>query len=252
MATYIFAGKVFPERADVNIQISPIEVQIKEAGLQFQARISIGASQVSVVVDTEEEVSELSTLRNYIEWYVGVAVNALGYLGGRGYDVEITSVVGSSGTPWHVFGVGVPALERSKSERPVNFSGLWNLLMSDERAVPLERALANLREAIRAPHDTALFCHRAIESLRQMFGDASDDDTKPSWKRMGASLRVERSWIGPLIEPGQQLRHGEPRFSSGAERETFMLLTWKVIDRFIEYARGGYKPLPEAGYPLLQ
>lgn len=253
MPTYIFSGRVLPERANVNIQLPLIFVQNNEARLEFHAQVAIGASQVSVVVDTEEEADNLLTLRNYVEWLVRMAVDAFGYLKGIGYDVEITSVVNPSGTLWQVFGVGEPSLAQSESERPVGFPELWKVLTSGAKTAPLQQALGDLREAIRAPHDTGFFCYRAIESLRQHYVEASDgDNTGLSWDRLRAALRIDRLWINPLVESSKQHRHGGSPYSSGEERASAMQHAWKVVDRFVAYAQRDYQPLPEAEYPLLQ
>lgn len=252
MATYIFSGKVIPERAAVSITPVKIRASVPEARLEFDAVISIAVSQVSVVVEADGEVNDLPTLRNYVEWLVRIEVDAFGYLEGRGYDVEITSVTGSDGSPWLVFGVEEPALQQSKSERPVNFAELWKVLTSDERSAPLQRALGDLRQAIRARHDTGFFCYRAVESIRQSFVKAEGRDNSPSWERLRKALRIDQSWLTKLAELSRPLRHGAYHFSSSQERELAMQHAWKVVDRFVEYARHNFQPLPEAEFEVLK
>lgn len=149
MNSYIFSGKVLPERANVNI--TPIEVKIDaiDAGISGTAIISINVSQVSVVFNTNSN-SDLMTLKNYVDYSVRTLIDAFGYLSGRGYDIEITSVVNHEGKH-AVFGVGIPELEKSQKERPLSFQQLLEAMAKSQH---LHRALSDLREAIRSPVDT--------------------------------------------------------------------------------------------------
>ena len=55
-------------------------------------------------------------------------VDAYGYIEGRGYDVEIASVIDSVGGDWMVFPIAIRQIHESKSDRPVTFSDLYRLL----------------------------------------------------------------------------------------------------------------------------
>ena len=120
MPTYVFTGKVLPERAAVSITLPRVHTFIPEAKLEFDAVVRITLSQVSVVVKTTEQTDDLPTLRNYVDDVVRIALDSYGYLEGRGYELEITSVVSPSGDALTVFGVEIPEIHQSKSERPVD------------------------------------------------------------------------------------------------------------------------------------
>lgn len=253
MNTYIFNGRILPER--VSADMAPdqeLKVSIPEANLDFDVTISIRASQVAIIVDSASQVTDVGTLKNQVERLLRIIVDANGYLEGRGYDVEITSVVGP-GHQYIVFGIEEYALQKAKSERPVGFAELWDILISGERSAPLQRALGNLRDAINSPHDTGFFCYRAVESLRHAFIDPTDgEDRRSSWERLRIALVVDRSWIDYLRDFGDPQRHGGTPYMSGADRTLAMQHAWKVVDRFVEYARRDYKPLREAEHPLLK
>lgn len=154
MTVYVFGGKVMPERAAVSVPTFELRVDAKDMGIACEASISIGVSQVSAVVKTSGEEVDLLTLKNVVESLVRAEVDALGYLWGCGYDVEITSVVESSGNQV-VFGVGIPELQQTKNERPLAFEDVWQVMSQSEY---LRRALGDLREAIRSPLDTGFHC----------------------------------------------------------------------------------------------
>lgn len=222
MFTYVFSGIVIPERAAVAITFDPpvhitcrIPVGANQS-LVLETSLAIIASQVSVIAKSERVIEDLWTAHNYIEQMVRSVVDAFGYIEGRGYDVEITSVAGlvdgqspPSSLFWQVFGVEVGALQASKADRPYSFDEIVPLLFDPPETdgdLPaavgqqFRRAIGDLREAIRSPHDTGLFCFRAVESIRECFVSTSDadDDHKSSWIRMSQALRISQSWTKDL------------------------------------------------------
>lgn len=198
--------------------------------------LSIQASQVSVVVRlVEGNPPDLLTLKNTVEDIVRTASDALGYVTGRGYDIEITSVSSDSGDH-QAFGIESGAIAASAGERPVDPAAALELALTSNH---LSRALEELREAIRSPARTAAHCFSAIEALRQSFAEASDESTSPSWLRLRESLRVERGYIAKLEEAAQAQRHGDIRFMSDKERADAMLRAWRIVDRFCIYLREG-------------
>ncbi len=250
MNTYTFSGKVLPERANMSItRPLPIAMEAKDAGISGAGAISILVSQISVVFNTEDSNVDLPTLKNYVEGIVRNLVDAYGYLSGRGYDIEITSVVDPAGMQT-VFGVGVGALEQTQSERPLSFQDLKDVVFKSQE---LRRALSDLREAIRSPLDTGFFCYRAIECIRQSFRQAEDGDKDgPSWGRLRDMLRVDRSWIEVVKKSADPQRHGGTPYMSGEDRVSAMLHAWKVVDRFCIYVRRGFNPLPEDEFTVLK
>lgn len=246
MNSYIFSGKVLPERANVNV--TPIEIKMDaiDAGISGIAIISIAVSQISVVFNTKND-SDLGTLKNYAEYLVRNLVDAFGYLSGRGYDIEITSVVNHEGK-YTVFGVGIPELEESQNERPLSFQQLLTVM---EKSQHLHLALGDLREAIRSPLDTGFFCYRAVESIRQYFKKEGDNESK-SWENLRKSLLIDRSWIDKIKPFADPARHGDTRYISGKDRILIMQHTWKLIDRFCIFVYRDFKPLSEDEFDWLK
>ena len=259
--TYTFSGRVHPERAYVTLGPIPgcrIETRLVDAVLAIDAHILINNAQILVVAICQEKIEDLETLRNTVESAVRGTVDAFGYTEGRGYDVEISSAISSTGEQWAVFGVEVAAIQSTKGERPVSFSELYALLTNptqsqDEsasfRLMQLRIALGDLREAIRSPNLTAFFCYRAIESLRQCYLDPEQRDNeaarRDSWQRMSNELSISKSWISQIQEASTLERHGSLKAMTGKQRVDLMSHTWKVVDRFIMSAKKNFQPLSE-------
>jgi len=246
MNSYIFSGKVLPERTNVNI--TPIEVKMEaiDAGISSTANVSIIASQVSVVIYTNSD-SDIWTLKNAVEYLVRGLVDAFGYLSGRGYDIEITSVVNYEGK-YTVFGVGMSELEKSQNDRSSSFQ---QLLTAMDKSQNLHRVFGDLREAIRSPHDAGFLCYRAIENIHQSFMKEKDDDAK-AWENLRKALLIDKSWIFQVKEFADPVRHGGTVYISGEKRILIMQHTWKLVDRFCLYVYGDFKPLSEGEFDLLK
>ena len=250
-----------PERAFVTLGPIPrmgIRTILTEGVMDFDAQVVISTAQIIVVVHSHDSIDDLETLRNSVETVVRGVVDAFGYIEGRGYDIEITSVVDSTGNSWQVFPVEIAAIQATKNERPLTFGELHALLhpeadaFDDEstfRMMQLRIALGDLREAIRSIDHSALFCYRAVECLRQCYGDrdGQDDDAcrRASWVRMREELCISRSWLEDIEKASIRERHGGHRAMSGEQRAALMLRTWKVVDRFAMSAKLGFQPLSE-------
>jgi len=248
-----FNGRVYPERANVNITIpGPLTVSVPEIGLRFKATVSVGASQISALVETEEGDQDLLTLRNYLGDIVSAMTDALGYLSGCGYEIELTSVTFPDGRH-EVFGVGIPILEEGKGDRPLTFRELFRLITSGRpSSFFLHRGFSDLRHAIRSSGNTAFFCFRAIEDMRRSFWKPEDGrHRRPSWERMAAALRIGRGYIVPVKQWRDLQAHGEPKHMTDRERAEILQRTWRVMDRFCAYLFRGEKPLPEEEFVFL-
>ena len=246
MNSYMFSGKVLPERANVEIRLPEFKMDAIDAGISGTVIVTIIASQVSVVINTNSD-SDIWTLKNYIEYIVRSLVDAFGYLSGRGYDVEITSVVDHE-DKYTVFGVGIHELEKSYKDRPLSFV---QLLTAMEKSQNLHRIIGDLREAIRSPHDAGFHCYRAIESIKMSFMEEGDSDTK-GWENLRKSLRIDRSWIDQVKKFADPVRHGGTIYISGDDRIVILQHTWKLIDRFCIYVYRNFKQLSEDEFDLLK
>ena len=278
MFTYILHGRVIPERAIVQLQFEPGWIQplrVKspvDPSEELEVSMSISYSQLAVIVKSQLQIDDLATLRNCIAQIVRSFLDAFAYLEGRAYDVEVTSIIGhQDGEPWAtlpvwtVFGVEMPGLQERKAERPASLEEIISLLLGmplrDEvspglqtaaSAYSLRRALADLRESIKSPDDTAFFAYRAIEGIRQFFVYEEDgSDTKQSWERMGKALRIDASWTKDLASASQFQRHGAGMAMDEDMRLQAMLRAFAVVDRFVLFVKNGFKSLP-ATYDVIK
>ena len=236
MPKYTFFGKVLPERACVGFQTdnsSPIPITTTTTN--YSVQISIALSQVSAVVNSENEIQDTATLKNEVEQNVRFLADLIGFTKAYGYDAEITSMVNPSGK-LQVFAVGFGSLTEAVGERPLRLEELINVA---NKSPKFKIAIADLREAIRMPRDTGFFAYRAIETIRQEFynpEDKEDERDKKSWERLRESLKIERRDIDYIKKYSDPQRHGAAKGMSWEERLDVMKRAWKIVDEFTVYS----------------
>ena len=238
---YIFSGVIHPERATISLPLITMRKIVMDAGFVGNAFISISASQLTVTFESDAEISEYATLKNYIADIVRAIVDAYGYLSGCGYDVEIVKLIPPGVNQSYVFGVDIPVLKPSESDISAPFNRLMKVY-NDAGASYIQHCFADFREAIRSPKDTALFCYRAIESLRQYFKvEKIISSDGASWKCLRETLGVDRNDIDFVKEFADPLRHGEGKSISDVQRIELLKKTKAIIDSYIDFASKGTK-----------
>lgn len=212
-----------------------------------EVRLSIGASQVAVILSSEDEVEDLASLRNAATNLVEDVSGLFAYTSGHAYSVEITNLT----THDHdhvVFGVTHPVIETLEEERHLDLDGrLVELALQNSH---LARAIGDLRRSILEKRDTGFHCYRAVESLRHHFQQVSGA-RDAAWRALRTALVVERATLDRLKGYGDPQRHGEVGPSASDEREDAIRITWRLINRFIAYLDGDEVPLSSAQYPLI-
>lgn len=238
---YTFFGKVYPERCNVSITELHAQVKSLDGDVDGVVRYFISLSQVTATFVGGRPVQNIYTLKNTVEDVIRVALDALGYTLACGYDLEIIQMIDSVGNPPVVFGVGISAIENSAARAGVKLENIVSIF-GDRKGQYLQRCLADLREAIRAPKDTGFFCYRGIESLRQFFlQEMKAKDDKVSWELLRSELAVDRVEIETIKGFADPIRHGEGGGISDSERANVFTLTWNIVNKFIKYANAGYQ-----------
>jgi hypothetical protein len=248
MATYIFTGKVIPERADININPVKISFVARVAGFQGDITISIASAQICVRLETRDVDVPPHTMRNYVEYSVRTLVDLYGFTEGNGYYTEISYVVDPQGQQT-ILGNPIKSLKEIEMERPLPLQKLLPVMV---RSHLLPRVLEYLREAVRSPFDTGFMCNRAMDTIRKNFVQEDDYQDNQSWSRMLECLRIDDGWIKEIQDyAGSQGSIG-PMFMPETERRRVLEKSWKVVYRYCIYIMENYQPLPDAEFSLLQ
>jgi hypothetical protein len=193
-----------------------------------------------ITIDLVTDLSaDLVTLKNTVEDLVRAQVDAFGFVTQRAYDVEIHSG-GERGSTPVTFGVEftVPQLEPVE----VEYEAVRTLSLRNPQ---LRIALSDLREAIRAERDTALFCARAIDSLKEHFRPEGGDH-ESAWRGMREHLNIDEDFLKALSRASREIRHARGVYSGQMitdwDRAALLSSARAVVARFVAYMETGKAP----------
>jgi len=243
MYTYVFSGRIYPERSTVTLcgKEAPLKAVFKsnEEGdneLDGEISIEIICAQITAVFRTENNIRDVYTLKNMVSDAIRLHVDTFGYIMGYGLELEVTSVLLPDGRSI-IFGVDIPILFGAHESRLNKLNEIMQLFAVAEGDF-LRRCFADLRRAINNPVDTGFFCYRAIESLKLSFCKKECCDEKAGWLKLRNSLKVKRANIDKIKKFADPVRHGDVIRISDNERGEIFTITWDIVDRYIDYCIG--------------
>lgn len=227
---YVATGRVHPERAD--IRFSTIEWQIPDDG---RVVAHCDSSQITICL-------ELASIDGWITAYIAaehfamIIIGSLGFSLGSGYSVELIQVTEENGTP-HVFGV------RPTGDTPDQTLGFDPNAPIFNRAFQLSNqniffrlALRDFLRGITDHADCAMYCFRAIESIKSAFISTTGKD---SWEDMHAALGTDRVKIASMVKDfADPIRHGNwvnAKPTDAQTRWNMLLFTRNILLRYLDH-----------------
>ena len=165
MYSYLLTGKVLPERAQISFSITGVHLQIGDE--EIGIGVNIFFNQVAVHISTTREW-DIFDLRNLMKTFLLNQLATVGYLKGYAYEMEITRIYSQEFNVDYVFGIEIPCLEQRGKSIDLTVA-LPDLLKktSVHLGVFVNRCLTDLALSMKHADDTAFYCYRAIESLKQ-------------------------------------------------------------------------------------
>lgn len=234
MKKHFFTGVIRPERAVLSIGNIMHGLELAD-GNRCTIKFNAYNNQITAVVETDEK-EDIYTLRNLVRSNVELITDVIGFIRGYAYDVEIIKAFSEDLEMSQVFGIDIPALaERNKAIPPEAVNHVYPLCL-DTQGIFLRRALGDLGMAIRHSDDTAFYCFRAIESLKQYFGFMSGKiNDKEQWEEMAKAVGDHRNTVEPIRKLAFPARHGVPDPVTDEERKNIFLSTWTIVEAYVNY-----------------
>ncbi|HCG8574447.1 TPA: hypothetical protein NJ542_003011 [Vibrio parahaemolyticus] len=231
---YMLTGVVHPERADVNVTSTRIELGDSGDVINF----SIYKSRIAFTVETSTLLNEsgMNSLRLFAEEQVRTVVDSLGFLVGCGYDIEIIQCIEPQHQGHLIFGVEEKYLSELNYSELIEPIELVEILNSKFGAY-LRRCLNDLRLAIRTPKDSAFYCYRAIECLIHYFLNNGTPNKSEAWQMFRENIGVSKEQIMYIKKAADPIRHGNPLEVQTADRQKVMMDTWAITMKFITFAK---------------
>lgn len=250
MNSYLFLGRVLPERMSLTIPKTVFRDLISpNAPSKMIGDLTVEAVNGQLTVNlVTSQTFYLATIKNSVEFYIRVIIDSFGYCAGQAFDVDIELV--SCPGEVYIFYPRVNSIYNNQTKRPLPPEEVLKIAAKN---MSLLRALGNLREAIKHPVDVGLFCFRAIENIRQHFVKPGISKSQ-SWTIMHQALNISTQFIDnqpSLTVYSEQSRHGETQDIIDQDMEEMLNKTWKIVDRFCVYLKNNGTGLNLNLYPQL-
>jgi hypothetical protein len=111
-------------------------------------------------------------------------------------------------------------------------------------------SLMDLAETLVSYHTTPTNCGRALDTLRRAV--APKLPCKQGWATLRGIVNADKEYMEWVSAYSTNPRHGERRTDIPANIIVeIRKRTWNVMNRMMEYRKGGSKPLDMVKYPML-
>ena len=123
MRRFLFSGIVHPERFGLTLGTIDQMLASQDGTKLGDMKFSIQNSQITAVMEWENDGEDIFTLRNILKTFVEPILNITGFLKGYTFNIEITKVFESSLNEIRVFNNDIPALaERNKTRELLTYA----------------------------------------------------------------------------------------------------------------------------------
>jgi hypothetical protein len=232
MEHYYFSGIVLPERAHITLEKN-LGFRHFHSGQTGIARVSILLNQIAIWVETETPW-EIFDLRNTVKTIIRSQLSIFAYLNGLAYDFEITRIINQQMNVNTVFGIDVPCI----SQRNFNLElESVSKLTIGKHGIFIMRCFADLAAAIKYDNDTAFYCYRAIESIRNHYAATegmNENNENAIWGSFREFLGCSKDIIMNIKNEADPLRHGKNGIKLEMSREKILTTTWMIVDLYTE------------------
>jgi hypothetical protein len=232
---FLFTGRVQPER--YGWSAPPVDGGLEMGGHSLSLRLTITRSQAVAELRGSYE-GPMADLMIRVQDICQGVVDALGFGFVAGLELEMLSCVGPDG---HIY-VFAPAFDELRKWPPEPLSAdeeqdVSLLSAASGNVFGVRAALADLRQAVRAPADTLFYCYRAIEAIRQELIPAETADAatvrRQSWQAVRDLAGIDESQLRWLVPEAVARRHGELLDVSADARMRALRLARQVVLAFV-------------------
>lgn len=236
MFTYMFWGKVLPERAqlDMNFKVNFIADKLDLKGDAF---ISIILNQVLVTLKIDKEVNIL-TLKRIVSSLLDKEMAKLAFIRGFDYTVVIDRCLKEDLTEDWVYGIDYPLESGVHTLKEINERMNWLRMLSvGMDGLLIDRCLNDFKSALTHIEDAPFYCYRAIESLRNHCSEQNDINDEPrsiQWEFFRNTALISTEDINFFTKWSRDIRHGRAVYMSDDEEVTVINKAHQIISSYLE------------------
>ncbi len=227
---YVVTGRIIPERAD--IRFSPIEWRIPGQGTVVA---HCDASQLTIVLDLAS-VDGWATAFQQAKHFAFMLVGSLGFALGASTGVELIQVMQEGGSP-HVIGAEALGKVAAQTLRVDGPDAVFNrAIQLANQDVHFRLAMRDYLRAIEDAVDCALYCQRAIDTLKRSVASRLDAGTTDADHALGIAPESFDKTLAPYVEPVQQGAWANPPPTDMDARWQMLTLTRDVLLKYLDRA----------------
>jgi len=248
MYTYIITGKLQPEQGIQTLSIhTKFGIKHVEFNIEGEIEMEVSGSDIKLTYTTnidhsQSDTANLETLKNILIEKVRLIINVFGYTDSFYLDVCLLNAKCEELNINWDFGIkGEYNINRNENDRKTEFNKIMSLFKGEDYSPYswLKDIFADFHNAIKYPAQTAQYCFRAIETIRQnYYEDRSNTDDRTrrdsGWNKLRTELGYMREDFREVERFGVPNRHGQYPIITYQDRERIMNFTRQLIDRFID------------------
>jgi hypothetical protein len=237
MNIYHLQGVIHPRRAQIQNHFFEAKVTHASSGKTATIRARILMNELSVWVETPDEW-DIFDLRNAVRYLIQTELALVGFLLGLFYTVEIVRVIYEALKIDVVYSLAIPCIANREKELSfqVALAQLTQLCVG-ENGLYIQRCMNDLLLAMQQPEDTAFFCYRAIEGLKNhaMEGQAKAPKNKSvQWEYFRNAAGCTREEINFIKTEADRLRHSADLLVKSEDRAVLFTQTWNIVEAYIK------------------
>ncbi|ALP62843.1 hypothetical protein [Paraburkholderia caribensis] len=237
MLTYLFFGKVLPERAQLSVSEIRFEMRDATSDVTRVLFVEIIYNQVVARIETDTPLDDHFTAKNAVDDAVRTILDGVGFGMAHAYDLDLVQFADPVSPRKQVFGINIPAASGIADSFGVNFEVIWTVLSAPNGWL-VRRALSDMRESIHSAADTAFFIYRAIETLMSGYASANQLPPKSSstWESFRSRYGLEEQAIKNIKLLADPMRHGrvvEIKGMSDDERSQLFRDGWTMVSKVL-------------------
>lgn len=232
--TYILKGIVHPERAQISMGPIKFELHHLATGNNASVRLNVVLNQVTVLVQSQSDW-DIFDLRNLAKQVVADHLAVVGYIKGYAYDVEIRQILNLAREVDYVYGIDIPCIEKRNKDKDLG-SEITKIMahLNDTEGIFVKRCLNDLAMSMKHPDDTAFYCFRALESLKQFCRVKFNlEEESKQWEKLSEITGFGKEDIKFIRDLAFPSRHGDVVSITSEDRKSVFLKTWDIVDAFL-------------------
>ncbi|HEX4311029.1 MAG TPA: hypothetical protein VHZ25_13435 [Acidobacteriaceae bacterium] len=260
MPIFLFKGRILPEFEEISAWnvptvhfYEPPHLPDLPEGLKGDFNIAINHSLIDLICTVDELVS-LSRIHNRAIAYVRAFVDLHCFATGAPLTVILDTAIDPYGEAFtlrtiHPSLANLCTVRINNANVPGSF-GFGDVMDHIIREPALFLAMRDLISALSYADLAVVNCARAIEGLRNIM--VPDENREKAWPIFQGNLNFDRAYREFVTKRAIAPRHGDrTEYITGPEIDEALQRSWKIMNRFLEFRRGGNKPLRPPDFDLL-